>query len=252
MKIEESLRIIGLTESEIKVYLALLKIGTSSKGPIIKESRIASSKIYDVLDKLMKKGLASTIIKNNVNHYSAAPPSRINDYLNTRQEELKEHENIITSILPKLNALHGRVNADTKAEIFVGWKGMHTVYSTLMLNSKKGDFAYILGASKGTDPVKTESFFHIYSARTKQKGINVKVIFNETSRSYVTSLEKKSGIKFDKRFLFKNTPVEFLIGKSACAIVMLKAEPIIVLIHDKETADSLILYFQELWKIAKK
>ena len=40
------LRNIGLTDSEIKVYFALLELGSSSKGPIVNESKVASSKIY--------------------------------------------------------------------------------------------------------------------------------------------------------------------------------------------------------------
>ena len=50
------LRKIGLTESEIKVYLALIKLGVSSKGSLIKESKIAPSKIYEITDKLVVKG----------------------------------------------------------------------------------------------------------------------------------------------------------------------------------------------------
>ncbi|MBI2665760.1 hypothetical protein HYX12_04015 [Candidatus Woesearchaeota archaeon] len=45
------LRNIGLTDSEIKVYLALLELGSSTKGPIVDKSRVASSKIYELLEK---------------------------------------------------------------------------------------------------------------------------------------------------------------------------------------------------------
>ena len=46
---------IGLTPGEIKVYLALLKIGQSSTGAIANESQVSRSKIYTILDKLAKK-----------------------------------------------------------------------------------------------------------------------------------------------------------------------------------------------------
>ena len=71
------LRKIGLTESEIKVYLALLKIGISSKGKIIKESKIAPSKVYEIADKLIEKGLCSTITKNGVKHFMVVKVRRI-------------------------------------------------------------------------------------------------------------------------------------------------------------------------------
>ena len=51
----ELLEEIGLTKSEIKVYLALLELGSSTTGPIVDKSKASSSKIYEILDKLMQK-----------------------------------------------------------------------------------------------------------------------------------------------------------------------------------------------------
>ncbi len=50
---------IGLTKGEISVYLALLKIGETTTGKIIEEAQISSGKIYEILDKLIKKGMVS-------------------------------------------------------------------------------------------------------------------------------------------------------------------------------------------------
>ena len=65
-------------------------------------------------------------------------------------------------------------------------------------------------------------------------------------------MEKELKIKLNKKFLFKTTPVEIAITNNITAIIILKEEPIITLIHDKETAESFVTYFNELWKIAKK
>ena len=54
---------IGLTDGEAKTYLALLKTGSSSVGPIVKEAKVAYSNIYDILDRLLEKGLISFILK---------------------------------------------------------------------------------------------------------------------------------------------------------------------------------------------
>jgi len=64
--IENILKEIGLTEGEIKIYLALLELGSSSITSIIKRSGISGSKAYEVLDRLAKKGLVNFIIKNNI------------------------------------------------------------------------------------------------------------------------------------------------------------------------------------------
>src|SRR3989338_5045115 len=122
------LRKIGLTESEIKVYLALIKLGTSSKGNLIKESKIAPSKIYEITDKLIDKGLCSSIIKKGVKHFMGAPPSRIRDYLRKKQEELLQEEKELKQIMPKLQSYYDNIPESVKVEVFMGWRGMETVY----------------------------------------------------------------------------------------------------------------------------
>jgi len=70
----ELLKEIGLTESETKVYLALLELGSTTKGPIVDKSQVASSKIYELLEKLIQKGLASFVVKSGTKYFEAAPP----------------------------------------------------------------------------------------------------------------------------------------------------------------------------------
>jgi len=72
---------IGLTEGETKVYLALLKLGETTKGSLAKEANVSSSKVYELVDKLEKKGLAGHIIKGKIKHFVAMEPKRILDYM---------------------------------------------------------------------------------------------------------------------------------------------------------------------------
>lgn len=251
MEIEGTLKQIGLTSSEVKVYLALLKIGLATKGPLVDKAKIAPSKIYNVLDKLADKGLVSMIIRNNVKNYSAAPLERIKDYLKEKKNELENEEKVINSLLPVLARFQSRTE-ETTAEVFKGWRGMETAYSTVLNTMKAGETAYILGASTGMNIERTKSFFFKYSKIAKDKKINVKVIFNENARQYVKEMEDEAKITFNKRFLSKETKTEIAVSKNAIGIVILKEEPIVVLIRDKETANSFITYFEELWKIAKR
>lgn len=253
MEKEELLRKIGLTKSESKVFIALLKIGDfTAKGKIVDESKIAPSKIYDILNKLIEKGLVSTIIKNNIKHFIAANPEKLLEYTANKKVQIIEEEKSIKQMLPELREIYASLKKKVIAEVFIGWKGMENVYSTSLESMKKSDKIYILGASKGNNQEKTKEFFLKYSQRAKQKEISAKVIFNENARSYVKEMEKELKIRLNKKFLFKTTPVEVAITKDVTAIIILKEEPIVTLIHDKETAESFVMYFNELWKIAKK
>ena len=70
----EELNKIGLTSGEARVFVALSRLGETTVEPIIKESKAAQSKIYEILQRLIDKGLASYIIKEKTKHYQPAPP----------------------------------------------------------------------------------------------------------------------------------------------------------------------------------
>ena len=55
----EILQELGLTQREIRVYLALLELGSTTTGSIIKRSEVPNSKIYEILESLQNKGLVS-------------------------------------------------------------------------------------------------------------------------------------------------------------------------------------------------
>ena len=92
---ETLLEKLGLTRGEIKVYLALNKIGESTIGPIGKESRVSKSKMYDILDKLIEKGLAGYIIKQGTKYFVANDPHMILGYISKKEDELNKTKNQI-------------------------------------------------------------------------------------------------------------------------------------------------------------
>ena len=131
MTIESTLEEIGLTKNEIKIYLALLELGLTTSGAIIKKTGIHTSKVYDGLERLSEKGLVTHIIKANTKHFKAVSPDRLLDFLENKKKRLEQQENEIKNILPELKLKQQLVGDETEAEIFKGWKGMDTVYRIL-------------------------------------------------------------------------------------------------------------------------
>ncbi len=79
---------LGLSKSEVKAYLALLELGKTSAGPIVKSSGISQSKIYEVLERLGKKGLASHIIEGKIKYFTPAEPKRLISFSEEKKDEL--------------------------------------------------------------------------------------------------------------------------------------------------------------------
>ena len=77
----EVLQRIGLTQGESKVYLALLKLGQTTTGPIVKRAGVTTSKSYKILARLEEKGLVSHVYKKKVKHFKAASPEKVLDLI---------------------------------------------------------------------------------------------------------------------------------------------------------------------------
>ena len=77
-----------LTSGESKVYKALVELGETSVGNILKTSGVSHSKIYDILKRLSEKGLVSSINKNGRQFFSAANPRNLLKLANEEEKEL--------------------------------------------------------------------------------------------------------------------------------------------------------------------
>ncbi|MDO8660920.1 MAG: helix-turn-helix domain-containing protein, partial [Candidatus Woesearchaeota archaeon] len=139
----ELLESIGLTKAEIKVYLALLELGSSTTGPIVEKSHASSSKIYEILEKLMQKGLASFVIESGMKYFEAAPPSRILEYVKEKEDSLTKQRQELQNIIPELELKQKLSNHKSDATIFRGLKGVKTAHEDILKTLKSGEEYYV-------------------------------------------------------------------------------------------------------------
>ena len=65
-KIIDGLIQVGLTKTEIKVYLALLDLGESLTGTIANSATLYRKNVYDALSNLHKKGLVYEPLEDEI------------------------------------------------------------------------------------------------------------------------------------------------------------------------------------------
>ncbi len=240
---------LGLTEGEAKVYLAMLKLGFSTVGPIVKEAGVANSKVYFIIQRLIDKGLASHIIKEKTRYYHAVPPERLNDYLEKKEEEINHSKELLKKILPQLNK---NIASDfpQEAEIFVGFKGMKTAYELLL---EKHDtktpllFFYIYDTEqfKKHDIFFKQAFHYYRKIGLKLRGISTleykKSKYFETPPAFM-----------DLRFVNFPLPSMVDIYKNKVLLTSWKDKPLAYLIHSREISENFRKYFEAVWKVAKR
>ncbi len=248
---EDILEGIGLTKSEISVYFALLDLGSSTTGPIIKRAQIASGKAYLILDKLLLKGLVTQSIKSGTKYYRAKDPMRLLDYLKEKEILLKEKEDQLRKIIPVLKEKYESKKEESFAEVYEGINGFKTFHKLMLDKMKKGETIYVFGAPKEANE-KFGAYYVEWNNQRVKKGIKLKILYNSDSREYgeVRKLLPLTEVRYMKKEL--ETPAWIDIFRDYVVTINVHGTPVCFLIKNKESAESYEKYFDVLWKQAKK
>ncbi|MBD3312842.1 hypothetical protein GF345_00185 [Candidatus Woesearchaeota archaeon] len=238
------LKEIGLTEGESKVYMALLELGTTTTGPVVKKSGISASKVYDILSKLTDKGLVSHIIKAKTKYFRPADPERILDYLDEKEKRIAEKKEQVRAYIPLLKAkLEGAEKRE--AEVFEGRKGIENIFYTIISDLKKGDEYYVMGASYGERQEYLYDFFEQYHKERAKRGIKVKLLFNHDVKTIVPTTKNLGEIRYMPQDV--KTPTQIIIWKDNVTTITWQDKPIAFTIRNRKVAESYKAYFDSYW-----
>ena len=244
---EPNLELLGLTEGESKVYLSLLHIGSSTVGNIIKESQVSNSKIYDILDRLNKKGLIGISLKNNTKNFEAKEPARLTDLIEEKEKEILS----LKEKIPQLQKTYEEAEPTQEAEILQGNRGIKTFTDIILTKLEKGETFYILGAPSEANET-LGAYFRDWHKERAKKGVRCKILYNQEARERA---KKISNIGLtETRILPENitTPALIDISKEYVATITFGEKPLCIVIKNKKIAESYKHYFELLWKTSKK
>jgi len=246
------LRKLGLTNGEIKVYLALIRLGETTSGPIIEESGVSVSKVYTILDRLAKKGLVSHIVKRKTKHFKGADPTRLLVYVQEKEAELKEQEQQIKELIPLLQGEEGSATTVETAQVYDGMKGLQTARERTLEIMKKGDEMWIIGIARTPYQGSMTPYFQEYHKRRYTKGITCRYLYNEEARTpygETSATYPLSEVRYMKKGLTTHAWME--IYADTVTIGINKGKSFSVVIQNQEVANSFKIYAMLLWNIAK-
>jgi sugar-specific transcriptional regulator TrmB len=246
MFMARNLESIGFTSGEEKVYIALLRLGSSTTGAIAKEAGVSRSKLYEILEKLSRKGIVSHYKKNNVSYFTAAPPSRIVDYLKEKEALIEKEREEFEKSLPMFENFLDKNLLSQDAQVFEGMDGIKSVRETALNNMHPGDVMYYFGNS-ASGHANVLGYWDDWNNRRVKKKIWAYIIYNQDSKDFG-----------ERRKRLKYTKVKYLVQKGVShawieiygdtvAIVMKYQMPMSIVINNKFVAESFKTYFNILW-----
>jgi sugar-specific transcriptional regulator TrmB len=235
---------IGLTKSEVNVYLALLELGSSSTGKIVDKSKASSSKIYEILDKLIQKGLVSFIVKAGIKYFEAAPPGRITDYMKEKEENLNKQKNELKKLIPKLEMQQKLAELKSEATIFKGMKGGETAFRT-MINSMEKDDEWLAFVIDFKDEKYYDLLTKLHTWRA-EKGLKSRLIINQKHKKVGKHREKLKNTKV--KYVSEQSQAVVNVAGNIVLLNVMAKEVMVIMIESKEVADSFRNQFEKLWE----
>ena len=121
------LRKIGISEGEIKVYSALLDLGKSPINKIHEKTGIERRNIYDILNKLIERGLATYVNENKKRFFQISHPSKIIGYIEEKKNQLEKTEEEVKKDIPLIMEKFNIKKDSINAEIYRGYEGIKAV-----------------------------------------------------------------------------------------------------------------------------
>jgi sugar-specific transcriptional regulator TrmB len=230
----DALKNADLTSNESKVYLKLLEFKEITANELAKKIIIDRSLTYSILNKLLDKGLASYKIKNSKKYFTASKPINI---LNN----LKEKEAIVKEILPQLEQIQQLEESSYSIEVYEGKSGLRSWINLIL---KEKEYCAFGMTGKG--------YYELYEMpriikEIKEKKIKGKLIGYEQDNKQ----KKPHQLGFEYRYLpFKMTASTSVFGNYV-SIHQIGEKPLIIVIKNKDIANSYKKLFDYLWKTAK-
>jgi len=232
----EKLTKIGLTVIESKVYVTLLEYGKANPSVLSRKTGVHRRSIYDVLDRLIEKGLASYIMENGKRFYMASDPKRIQEIIDEQQQE-------ISKILPELEAKFFHSKGKQETLFFRGKEGIKEIFEDQI---REGKDVYIIGASHNAKELLRFYIPHYTNKRIKKK-IKLHAIYAGTKHQSPVPLS-------EVRYLpesFSSLVSTNIYGNKA-AIILWIQDPVAILIKQPDISNTFKKYFDLLWNIAKE
>ena len=226
----------GLTGNEAKVYLELLRKGSLSANEIAKKISMDRTLAYTVLNNLIEKGMANYIIKKGKKFFQASEPKHL---LNP----IKEKEVFVKDLIGELEELEEIEEAVREVNVYEGLEGMRTVLKDLM---KYKDASVFGSTGRAYDLI--YDLPHIAEA-VGRKNLDMRIITTTKYKKHPVTTKFK-WIKY--RYLDIKSEATTVIVADKIAIFLSIYKPIIIVIKNKEIAESYQNHFEVLWRVAKK
>jgi sugar-specific transcriptional regulator TrmB len=132
MEITPTLKQLGLSEKEIKVYLCLLETGPVSVRGLTAKSGINRGTTYDILKNLKDLGLVSYYHKATKQYFIAEDPNKLNGAIDKKLADLAEVKEKVSRLIPSLQSIYDKAGEKPVVKYYEGNLGVKIILADVL------------------------------------------------------------------------------------------------------------------------
>lgn len=241
--IKLQLQSLGFTENEALIYLTLIKGGSMKAGLIIQRTKLQRSVVYTCLNKLIFKELVIGKRALKVAEFQALNPEKLIDL----QKDTVFKAEVLARELKKEKLVNER-------EVFI-YEGDDIVMTVAerSLKSSRDSTVYFLGPSKFGAQKYLEKSWQKYHKKREMSGVHARILYEQFTPQEI--IDQRNTYKTCKaRYLpiDVEVPISFTIWENNVAIILPgENPPFVFFIKNTSTAETLVEYFNFMWRQSK-
>lgn len=215
MKAEETLRALGLSEKETRVYLAMLRSGATSASGIAKEAKLPRQTTYSLLETLVASAFVEQSDRKGVRQYYA-DPALLGRLIARRKEALDRHKKALDDEIPRILAEGKRGSALPVVQYYEGQEGLKRLFEHMLEAHKSQKAKTFRGLGVNRIYGGMEGYIREFFARRHKLGVATKLLIADAPDNF--------GIKDERTALGRSVrrlPIDeqeagiYLVGKGA-------------------------------------
>ncbi|MFH1192102.1 MAG: helix-turn-helix domain-containing protein [bacterium] len=235
---------LNLSNNEAEVYTALVGLGQTSAGNIIKQTNLHRSVVYETLEKLISKKLVFKIAKKKIAYFQITDP-------NILLERANEQQKIVQELVPELKKLG--ISKLPEINIYEGLESYRKFWINITKKMPVGSTDYVAGSiGKKWQEYMSNSLDEFMQLRVKRKIKWKMIIFKRDD--FEMDLAKKYPKLNEYRIISKGQTGHgnFNVFDDKKTLVLHSAdEPMIIEIKNSNLVKVFQNIFDLLWEMGK-
>lgn len=246
-KVKTILKNIGLTETEMNVYLVGLSYPSVGVSELEKQTRIKRTTIYHALNTLMRKGLAAKKESAGKLAFIMTRPENIKRLIEKEIKMLQAHEQELDEIIPLLSRRMAEKEGEMAVSHYEGEEGVKLVIEeALYCRSRHWD---IIAPAKNYFSEFSKEYAKYFLETRRQRNLTARSLWEyDFSRRILTREEiKNRNPRYLPEIMHGRFKSVIIIFDDKVAFISSLKELSAIMIQSEEIKNTMTAMFEGLW-----